>query len=1006
MKSTKRILSAILSVVMILGCLTVGFTAQASASDLVAAVAKGGNVNWTGGNVTLTDTLVIGDGVNIDFNGAVITGPAGKVAIRVKGDATLYDGVVIADQGSYSGETGFVKALMNYKPAICVESGNVELNCITAVGSLLRIPNSGTIEVPIGNGINANGGNVTLDNVIAIGMKALDNTNATVTVKDAILAGIYKAVNIYNKVDFGANYEQYETVELLEGFLNDGVTLSANEKKYIASATNSQGDFSVGSVIVNVEKPVFTQPATTFVNGTLNVIADVEPFEHAGVSNRYSYSYTPDTATIAAEIDDPEVDFKADGAQYVASFNGLTAGEEYDVTVNYDLSIKLGKKQKEIVEKAFAILEHYIDKAPELLNRFVVDFEHIYKTAEDLVALVYNAYFGTGSEFDGYVTDELKKVDCIDDIIALIYALEGQEFAGSADGVILNNRLLTDHYKRTEGDYAADDATFAELESYVKGMINDEKIGFANLYGAIFDTDDVEGPDSVFAYFNDETFEMKATFAETEFAKGTPGYGSGKGLLDVFNEYYNAVLGKLYVKGSTTEFAVDGVANAAKYIGENWQGIYELVENAVIVLDKANEILDSGAFEKVLTLIGKSSFASYISAFDTAYKYVDKVMNRVDEALDSDFVNTYLSTTEKAGKYCYTYAKKVWNIANNPETYFDITVPEGTDYVVVDLLDEDLNKTFTVKAEEQIKDVYVQVQIAGFGSAIINGVTVDSPVYSDEIWFELGEEITVTPVGNEKYGTKFAYMTVDNGGGQLVVGEDFTTKAATNLLITVVFQEEEVDYTNVVFMTDEALNYKYIDSIDFYSGDDWSDQTKHIVAPDFTKMDQLDWSLEKNAEKGEPLANFADDAQAAVEAGDDVMILYAIYDYEENTTVGEHGQTVKFTEDTPYSDGEKVYFELSIQLRDTKRRALEAGIILTAINDDAAMTVDKSYENSGYVFVRTDEFDSEGFVKSDVLLTVGVETTKTIYARGYVVWSDGSVTYTTNVVSGSVKTAA
>ncbi len=995
MKSTKRILSAILSVVMILGCLTVGFTAQASASDLVAAVAKGGKVNWTGGNVTLTDTLVIGDGVNIDFNGAVITGPAGKVAIRVDGgEVTLYDGVILADQGSYSGETGFVKALMNYKPAISINNGDVELNCITAVGSLLRIPNSGTIEVPIGNGINANGGDVTLDNVIAIGMKALDNTNATVTVKDAILAGIYKAVNIYNKVDFGANYEQYETVELLEGFLNEGVTLSANEKKYIASATNSQGDFSVGSVIVNVEKPSFVEPATTFVNGTLNVIADVEAHEEDNVSNRYSYAYTPDTATIAAEIDDPEVEFTADGAQYVASFGGLTAGEDYDVTINYNLSIKLGKKQKEIVEKAFDILKHYIDKAPELLNRFVVDFEHIYKTAEDLVALVYNAYFGTGSEFDGYVTDELKKVDCIDDIIALIYALEGQEFAGSADGVILNNRLLTDHYKRTEGDYAADDATFAELESYVKGMINDEKIGFANLYGAIFDTDDVEGPDSVFAYFNDETFEMKATFAETEFAKGTPGYGSGKGLLDVFNEYYNAVLDKLYVEGSTTEFAVDGVANAAKYIGENWQGIYELVENAVIVLDKANEILDSGAFEKVLTLIGKSSFASYISAFDTAYKYVDKVMNRVDKALDSKFVNTYLKDEATAGKYCYTYAKKVWNIANNPETYFDITVPEGTDYVVVDLLDEDLNETFTVSTEA--KPVNVKVTVSGMGAAKLNDLT---PATSYNEFFAYGEDIVIEPV-QTKEGVSCIYMVVTSSGNMTVVDDGvFTAKAATNLEIDIVFQAENAVSTNaeIVFMTDKALNYKYIAKTSLPVSEieyEWAFSTANVIAPVFKGLEKAGWSLKDGASKFADVAD-AELAKAVAEAAakNDVVVVYANYTYDEQVEVKPQDEAIKMTATT--SEGGRAYFELTIQLPE-KSGAIEAGVIAT-LSEEYAKDLNVGLSGtSGVVFGRTSKVDADGYVIQNVLYTYGVKAPvgRTVYGRGYVVYENGNVEYT------------
>lgn len=1009
MKSTKRILSAILSVVMILGCLTVGFTAQASASDLVEAVAKGGKVDWTGGNVTLADTLVINGDVEIDFNGAVITGPAGKVAIRVDGgEVTLYDGVVIADQGSYSGETGFVKALMNYKPAISINNGDVELNCITAVGSLLRIPNSGTIEVPIGNGINANDGTVVLDNVIAIGMKALDNTKADVTVKDAILAGIYKAVNIYSAVDFGANYEQYETVELLEGFLNDGVTLSANEKKYIASATNSQGDFSVGSVIVNVEKPEFTQPATTFVNGTLNVIADVEPFEHAGVSNRYSYSYTPDYAVIG----DDEQLFTADGAQYVASFDGLTAGEEYDVTVNYDLSIKLGKKQKEIVEKAFAILEHYIDKAPELLNRFVVDFEHIYKTAEDLVALVYNAYFGTGSEYDSYVTDELKKVDCIDDIIALIYALEGAEFNGIDDNVIKNDALVTNaHYYGTKQIYAMvasikandNDAAYAttymmqnygttDLREAIYVLTAKSNAGIMpNNY--IFDTNDDGELDSVFAYTYGDTFELGTSYAP-EFDAGTPGYGSGKGLLDVFNEYYNAVLDKLYVEGSTTEFAVDGVANAAKYIGENWQGIYELVENAVIVLDKANEILDSGAFEKVLSLIGKSSFASYISAFDTAYKYVNKVMNRVDEALDSKFVNTYLKDEATAGKYCYTYAKKVWNIANNPETYFDITVPEGTDYVVVDLLDEDLNETFTVSTEA--KPVNVKVTVSGMGAAKLNDLT---PATSYNEFFAYGEDIVIEPV-QTKEGVSCIYMVVTSSGNMTVVDDGvFTAKAATNLEIDIVFQAENAVSTNaeIVFMTDKALNYKYIAKTSLPVSEieyEWAFSTANVIAPVFKGLEKAGWSLKDGASKFADVAD-ADLAKAVAEAAakNDVVVVYANYTYDEQVEVKPQDEAIKMTATT--SEGGRAYFELTIQLPENSG-AIEAGVIAT-LSEEYAKDLNTGLSGtSGVVFGRTSKVDSEGYVMQNVLYTYGVKAPvgRTVYGRGYVVYENGDVEYT------------
>ncbi len=973
MKSTKRILSAILSVVMILGCLTVGFTAQASASDLAEAVANGGKVNWTGGNVTLADTLVIDKDVEIDFNGAVITGPAGKVAIRVDGGKVrLYDGVVLADQGKFSGETQFIKTLMSYKPAININDGEVELNCITAVGSLLRIPNSGTIEVPIGNGINANDGTVVLDNVIAIGMKALDNTKATVTVKDAILAGIYKAVNIYNKVDFGANYEQYETVELLEGFLNDGVTLSANEKKYIASATNSQGDFSVGSVIVNVEKPNFVEPTTTFVNGTLNVFADVEAHEESEVSNRYSYAYTPDYAVIGKD----KQEFTADGAQYVASFGGLTAGEDYDVTINYDLSVKLGKKQKEIVEDAFEILAHYIKKAPELLNRFVVDFEHIYNTAEGLVALVYNAYHG----------NQLNGVAGVKDIMALIYALEGQDFAGASENVILHNYLYTQHYEKIANYYNSVD--YSVFEAAVESSIAGEKAAYAKTYGAIFDTDDEAGADSVFAYFYDETFKKAASFEDSKFADGTPGYGAGKGLLDVFNEYYNAVLDKLYVEGSTTEFAENGVANAAKYIGENWKGIYELVENAVVVLDKANELLDSGAFEKILGLIGKSSFASYVGAFDTAYMYVNKVMNRVDEALDSNFVNTYLSTPEKAGKYCYTYAKKVWNIANNPEVYFDIDVTG--DFVTVDLLDKNLNATFTVSTEA--KPVNVKVTVSGMGSAQLNNLVAASS-YNE--WFAYGKDITVAPV--ETYeGAAFKYMVVKSNGNQTVVdGKVFTAKAATNLEIVLMFEPTvaESAKTEVVFMTDKALNYKYIDMVSIASdsiADEWSDYTEdEIKAPKFDGLTFNGWTVKKDGSAADTdITNLADDVAAE---NSDFVIVYASYTYKEQVEVDPQKDVIVMTRHEVV-DG-KGYFEVNIQLKGAK--AIEAGIILTMTESYAtkdAMKINLS-GTPGVIFARTSKV-TDGYVNQNVQYTAGVNASGTVYARGYVVYEDGTAEYT------------
>ncbi|MBQ2965367.1 MAG: hypothetical protein IJE14_12035 [Clostridia bacterium] len=1004
MKSTKRILSAILSVVMILGCLTVGFTAQASGADLQeeinAAIKAGIDVDWEGGNVTLADTLVINGDVDVDFNGAVITGPAGKVAIRVDGgNVTLYDGVVLADQGSYSGEMAFVKALMSYKPAISINDGDVELNCITAVGSLLRIPNSSTIEVPIGNGINANGGDVTLDNVIAIGMKALDNTKADVTVKDAILAGIYKAVNIYKAVDFGANYEQYETVELLEGFLNDGVTLSANEKKYIASATNSQGDFSALSVIVNVAKPAFaglSEPKTEFVNGNLNVEAYTEYYTESGVSNRYSYAYTPDYAVIG---DDKQVFANPGyGSSYYATFEGLDADAEYDVTVNYDLSIKLGKKQKEIVEDAFKTLAHYIDKAPELLYRFVEDFDNLYEKAESLVAMLYNAYFST----EEVVQDQISNIKVMKDVMGLIYALEGQEFNGSAtvDGKeeILNNGLVAT-YASMSGSYLKYD--YSVVEAAAKSFVDSAKASMVKNYGAIFDTNDDGVADSVFAYFNNETFEKAASFNESGFAKGQPGYGSGVGLLDEFNKYYNKIMELVY-GGSTTEF--NDLGAAAYYVGKNWQDILELVENAVVVLNKAHAIVNGDELGELLGAVNMGnvgSVQSIVNAFNKVYKYANIIMGRVDEVKATTFFKTFIEKPETAAKYCKTYTEKVWKIANNPEVYFDVQFTgEDENYVAIDLLDKDLNKTFT--ASTAVKPVNVKVTVSGMGSAQLNNLDAASS-YNE--WFAYGKDITVAPV--ETYeGAAFKYMVVKSNGNQTVVdGGVFTAKAATNLEIVLVFEStvQETAKTEVVFMTDKALNYKYIDMISLNSdsiADEWSDYAndEDIRAPKFEGLTFNGWTVKKDGSAADTdITNLADDVAAE---NSDFVIVYAAYTYKEQVEVDPQKEVIEMT-NYEVIDG-KGYFEVNIQLKGAK--AIEAGIILTMTESyatEGAMKINLS-GTPGVIFARTSKV-TDGYVNQNVQYTAGVNASGTVYARGYVVYENGTAEYTDIVSLDIIK---
>ncbi len=998
MKSTKRILSAILSVIMILGCITVGFTAQASAADLVEAVKKGGEVNWKSGDVTLTETLVIDGDVSIDFNGAVVTGPEDKAAIVVNsGNVTLYDVVVIANNKAFSGETQFLKTLMNYKPAISINGGDVKLNCVTAVGSVIRIPNSGTVEVPIGNGINANAGKVRLDNVIAIGMKALDNTKAEVSVGDAILAGIYKAANIYTAVKFDAGYKQYQTVDMLDGFLKDGVNLSASEKKYIASATNSQGDFSFGSVVVNVKKPSFNELNSVYNNGVLSVFAPEEFYTEKDVSNRYSYKYTPDYC----EVNGQKAEFKLIDGNYVAEFKGLAENNEYSAKTNYDLSVKLGKKQKEIVEGALNMLAKYAQRAPELLARFVDDFEALYAKAETYGAYVYNLL--TDSSTD--ILSAAQKNALKPDLLGITYALEGATFNGSENDVIkrdaLDKLVFKSAYDRynTAPQANKPNADYLDLEAFETRVKNtlDAKFGsYTKLFG-----------DSLFAYSYDVTYDVATE--EYDAAKIAKAYGAGKGLLEVFREYYNGIMTELYNYDVESKKILDkksfkNIGAAAKYVGDNWEGILELAENAVVVLDKMSAILnDSGnnsALNSIVNkLIGSGNLTTYVNAFNTGVKYVHKVMDRVEEVKSSDFVNKYGA---KAGMYCERYALKAWDIVTTPDKYFTVDV-QG-DYVNVDLAGDELFATTTVNTNVEAKDVFVLLNTTGMGTVLVNGVVYDCNAACEPIWFAYGEKIEIVPVADEGYA--FRYMVVESDGNQNVVdGTSMATRAATNLKVVVNFEDTmENDSTEVIFMTDKALNYKYLAGSNFtdkeLTADKWSYKvgTLEVKAPVFKDLDAKGWSTDKDAAEGVTLEEVRE--QVVNAANDGVVVVYALYTFDEEVEVAPQDEVVKVTPSVGEDDG-IAYFDLSVQLKGKK--AIQAGVILTRIAAYAtedAMKVTLS-ETPGVTFSRVknaDCFDADGYLVDKVVYTAGVNPSASgnaeVYGRGYVVYADGTVEYT------------
>ncbi len=956
MKTSKRILSAVLALCMILGCFATGFSALAAATDLQtginAAITNGKKTyEWTGGDVTLENTLVINGNIAIDFNNAVITGAPGKSVVNVKGgNVTLYNGTFIAECEAYQGAIDFASTLVDYRPAVSINGGDVTLECITAVGSTIRIPNSHTIKVTNGNGINANSGNVVLKDVIAVGMKALDNTKATVTIEDAILVGMYKAINILNKVTFADGYNKYETVDVIEEFLNDGVSLSASEKKYIAGLTNSQGDLSVGSVIATAKAPSFEAPTSEYDAETdvLKVIAKADTTnEKADVANRYSYRYTPDTCT----IDGVTADFvkQADGT-YAATFEGVEANAELDAELDYTLSVKMGARQKAYVTTALEKVAEYAERAPELIGRFIKDFEgeSAYGKFNEYLDLIYSAYF---------TVDGLKNMDAVKKFMGVVYALKGMDYTGNT-----GNKGLVSQVNPNWDDTIKAKAIVASLKNQEKD------------FGKIFDTDGDGVADSLYAFKGD--------------------IGEGIGILELFDEYYETFKG-LALTADYSDF--NDVGAAAEYIGENYAEILAVIDAALELVEYGYALLDDPQLQSVLSEnFGDASvIIAYADKLMADGGYYWSVKAKYEELKASSFIDTY---GDRAGALCKKYALKALDILQNPTKYFDINSKvEGYYLNVFSFTDNAVIKT---PADENVEYCNVTVKVAGYGKFSVDG-EVESVLKTYKV--EQGEFFSVLPVEYDDAEVLFRdYVLTQPNGSWQVVSSLANFRVGSDITITLNFSakdSQDDDDVNIVFLTDGNLGYNWIGD---YDGAAAGVDPANVVVPEYKGMTFAGWSLEKVATADAALSN--DELVDAIAGRTDDFFVYAVYDAQLDIEIPVD-QGIVATVDPATS---RVYFGNYVNLPDNMK-AIEVGIIVTKNTEYATedkMTLDL-IGKSGVAVKKSDAYGTDGYLVNNLYYELGVKIASgTLYGRGYAIIKNidtGAVeTVYTSIASGTL----
>lgn len=957
MKTSKRILAVVLSLCMILGCFATSFSALAAdgtdlQANINAAIANGdASYKWTGGNVTLTDVLVINGNIDIDFNNAIVTGAPGKSVVNVKGgEVTLYNGTFRAQCEDYQGATGFASTLMDYRPAVSVNGGDVTLECITAIGSTIRIPNSHTVEVTNGNGINANAGNVVLKDVIAVGMKALDNTKATVVIEDAILVGIYKAINIPSKVTFADGYTQYKTIDFLKEFLKDGVNLSATEEKYINGLTNSEGDLSVGSVIASGKAPSFVDPTSSYDADTdvLTVYAQADVTnEKSGVANRYSYRYTPNTCT----IDGVTVDFveQADG-KFAATFENVPANASLNAELDYELSVKMGAQQKAIVLKALDMVKTYAEKAPEIIGRFIKDFEgeSAYGKFNDYLDLIYSAY---------YTVDGLKNIEAARNFMGVVFALKGMDYTGNTG----NKGLVSEVNPNWS-------------EALKKRAISISLANQENEFGKIFDTDGDGVADSLYAF------------------KGA--IGEGIGILELFDIHYNAVK-ELALTADYKEF--NDIGAAAYYVGENYAEFIEIVDALLTVVEYGYALLDDPQLQSALSdNFGDAGvIIAYADKLMAPGGYYWTIKAKYEDAKNSGFIDKYAT---RAPELCKRYALKALDIAQNPTKYFDINSKVDGYYFNVFSFKDDA--VITTPADENVEYCNVTVTVGGYGMFSVNG-EIETVLKTYKV--EKGDFFSVEPVEYDDANPLFRdYIYTQPNGTYQVVSSLANFRVGSDITIVLNFSaigSQDDEDVNIVLLTDDNLGFNWIGDFDGAVEDlDLED----YILPEYRGMQFAGWSLDKTATADVALS--ADELYTEIEGRTDDFFVYAVYDAQLDIEIPVD-QDIVVNVDKATS---RVYFGTYVNLPDNMK-AIEVGIIATKNADFATkdkMTLDLNGV-SGVLVKKSDAYGDDGYLLDNLYYELGVKTASgTVYGRGYVIYKDldsgDVVTVYTGIVSGTL----
>ncbi len=367
MKKGKRLLAVIMAVCMMIGLVSLGFSAFAAPTlqSMIDAAASGATVVLP--YHTRESVVIENKTIFLDLNGKSLEGDFGESTITIKNSTVA---IVNGQVYSYFANVSTVDMLRTVgssaysKPTINIISGSVYTSGLFVDGMQVRIPTTTQYSmVPISSAVFVNkDAYLTVEKSAFVGFEwgLANGYGSHVTIIDGAFAGFDKGIKHEAEVTYNNTMTSRVSVsDMAEKIVPYGVTLNETEKDVVTSMLGDRVTAYVKNAVTDVDTIYQDGDLTVFAKADLsNIVGDIE----------YSYKWLPDTATVEG-VTKP-LQYVSATNEYVAVFEDVTpttVGNPGSLTTNYRLWLGLNSEENEILtEFVDTVKGAYADLGPLL----------------------------------------------------------------------------------------------------------------------------------------------------------------------------------------------------------------------------------------------------------------------------------------------------------------------------------------------------------------------------------------------------------------------------------------------------------------------------------------------------------------------------------------------------------------------------------------------------------------------------------------------------------------